>query len=159
MPLGPHIPAPFLASTIAAAGLVGVITMHPLAASLPAGVPKLDFEADAPQGAAPPPVAGPAAPLIFSTSGSTGLPKAVARGQAEMLLNAHPRILALRLGPHDRVAVTGAAGTSGVLAHWVGALVAGAAIVVVDAHRRGLGGALAQIWPAAPPCCTPRRTC
>ena len=147
MPLGPHSPAPFLASTIAAAGLVGVVTMQPLAASLPAGLPVLDFDTEGPPDMAPPRSSDGAdtAPLIFSTSGSTGLPKAMARGQAEAVLNAYPRILALRLGPHDRVAVTGAAGTSGALSQWVTALVAGAGVVVVDVHRRGLGAALEQI--------------
>lgn len=147
MLLAPHLPPAFLAETIAAAGLVGVIATPELAARLDGTVRVLDPAAAAADGPVPPPVLAPsgAPAFIVPTSGSTGAPKAVVQVQPAILANYAQRIRELRLGPHDRVAVLGPPASAGAVSHRLYALMAGAGVVLPDPQALGLGGVLEQL--------------
>lgn len=150
MLLDPHQPGAMLSAGIAAAGLVGLLATPALAARLDGAVPVLDPEAAAAVPPADPVLLDPAASVfIVSTSGSTGVPKAVVQIQQTILANYAQRIRQLRLGPQDRVAVIGPPATAGAVSHRLYALMAGAGLVLPDPQALGLGGVLEQVRQAA----------
>lgn len=145
--LGPHLPAPLLARIAADAALAGVLASAELAPRLGGVLPVLDADAalagtDAP---APARLAPDAPAFIVSTSGTTGVPKAVVRTQRALLANHARRIAEVRLGAHDRVAVVGPPATAGALSQRLYGLFSGAGVAVLDPGALGLSGVLAQI--------------
>lgn len=79
--------------------------------------------------------------FILSTSGSTGVPKLVARSQRRMQQSVSANIDAQHLNGKDRFLILGAA-TNGAAIRGLGYLMIAATVHLVDVQRTGLGGIL-----------------
>ncbi|SCG74672.1 AMP-binding protein [Micromonospora coxensis] len=151
VPLDPGFPVARLRHMLAAADVrvIACAAAHrELAERLRADrpdTPVVVLDGTAPAPLRPLPVDPDAPAYVLFTSGSTGVPKAVAQTHRNLLHVVDNQIRALSIGPDDRLSLLASFSFDAAIPDLWPALLTGAAVVPVDLRRHGLAYAVEQL--------------
>jgi len=151
VPLDPTYPPARLAYMRDQADLRAIVTEGALDASLAvahgASAPTIVHTDDvAPAPYPPPGVAGPDDPAyLLYTSGSTGRPKGVVQTNRGVLAGIANHVHNFRITPVDRISVLASFSHDMAVSDLYGALLAGAAVVLIDVRRHGLAHVIERL--------------
>lgn len=141
LPLDPHAPPDLLARQLEDSG--ATLVLADPRSGLPPGLLRLDPSDPGPEPPAPfpPPVPRPdrGACLLY-TSGTTGAPKGVLHGHANLLFEVGRVVRAFPVGPADRLALLHPLASAASLRRLFPALLTGASLHLYDLKAEGLAG-------------------
>ncbi len=150
LPFDPHLPPARIQAIITEAGLAAVIIPNAasdLAASLPAGLPRIPMVAEPGSEPANLPACQPPAKvgMVVFTSGSTGRAKGIALHERSPLANAMNYRVSCDLGPDDRLLSLHPPSTDAGMRDTFAALLSGISLHLVNLKRDGLARVLERL--------------